>query len=99
MRQRGSLIMCLILAGTLLAAGATLAQARQAASLVTSEGIAPNQPAGRGYRLASPNAAAETVASGGGYVLLHPESTNASPPPSAEVGCCCTYLPCTLKQH
>ncbi len=52
---------------------------------------------GGGYILTSLDGGSENVASGGRYRLLGPEAVNASPPPSAEVGCCCTYLPCTLR--
>jgi hypothetical protein len=55
--------------------------------------------ASSGYRLTSLSWQVESGASGGAYRLLGPTSSNASPPPSAQVGCCCTYMPCTLRNH
>lgn len=62
------------------------------AVFIVEEGIA----VGGDYRLSSLSRQVGG-ASGGDYRLLATSSANASPPPSAEVGCCCTYLPCTLR--
>jgi hypothetical protein len=53
--------------------------------------------AGGDYALSSVGWQVKGTVSGGGYQLLDPLSTNGFPPPSAEVGCCCTYTPCILK--
>jgi hypothetical protein len=51
---------------------------------------------GGNYRLISlEGEAASAVSSGGGYRLLQtPEAL-----PNAGSGCCCTYLPCVLRQY
>ncbi len=45
------------------------------------------------YRLVGASASVDVVASGGGYRLLGPAS------PSGGNQCCCTYLPCVLRNH
>ena len=48
---------------------------------------------GRGYSLSSLDWQASVVASGGGYLLLRPASA------SAGSQCCCTFLPCVLRDY
>lgn len=98
MRKRSSLIISLVLACSLLAAGVTAAKTSQHPDLLASHADEMKQGSVSVHRLMSPTLELWTVASGGEYRILRPESTNASPPPSAEVGCCCTYLPCTLRR-
>lgn len=47
---------------------------------------------GAGYRLTSLAWQVEGTASGSGYRLLGPAA-----PTSSENGCCCTYIPCVLR--
>jgi hypothetical protein len=47
---------------------------------------------GGGYRLVGSGMQADNVAAGGAYRLLGP-----SVPELRGSGCCCTYLPCTLR--
>jgi hydroxymethylpyrimidine/phosphomethylpyrimidine kinase len=44
------------------------------------------------YRLVSTDTQVDVVASGGEYRLLAPAA-----PTSSENGCCCTFLPCMLR--
>ena len=90
-------IIWLIFAGSLLAVGAVLAQAEGGVDSVAAETTESLQPSVGGYCLTTRIGHTESVASGGGYRLLRAGSSSVSPPPSAEVGCCCTYLPCTLR--
>jgi hypothetical protein len=46
------------------------------------------------YRLTSSGPQAENVSAGGSYRLLGP-----SAPTGQGSGCCCTYLPCTLRKE
>jgi hypothetical protein len=48
--------------------------------------------AGGGYRLTSVEPPADNVAAGGVYRLLGPVA-----PEQLNSGCCCTYLPCALR--
>jgi hypothetical protein len=48
--------------------------------------------AGGGYRLTGAGPQAEIVSAGGAYRLLGP-----SAPAGQGSGCCCTYLPCILR--
>jgi hypothetical protein len=48
---------------------------------------------GEHYRLTSLAWQARGAVGGGGYRLLGPAA-----PASSENGCCCTYLPCVLRQ-
>jgi hypothetical protein len=48
--------------------------------------------AGGAYRLTSAGMPASPVSAGGGYILLGP-----SAPAGQGSGCCCTYLPCALR--
>jgi hypothetical protein len=50
--------------------------------------------AGGSYQLTSFATQADNVAAGGAYRLLGP-----SAPAGQGSGCCCTYLPCTLRNH
>jgi hypothetical protein len=49
---------------------------------------------GGGYRLTGLSWRVEGIASGGGYHLLGPAS-----PTLRGNGCCCTYLPCVLRNR
>ncbi len=93
MRERISSLVVLTVILLLSAAALARYHADGASALViVEEGIA----VGGSYHLTSLDSQT-AIATGGGYRLLAPSSANASPPPSAEVGCCCTYLPCTLR--
>lgn len=48
--------------------------------------------AGGGYQLTSAGPGADNVSAGGAYRLLGP-----SAPALRGSGCCCTYLPCTMR--
>ena len=50
--------------------------------------------AGGDYRLTVSGPQADNVSAGGAYRLLGP-----SAPTLRGSGCCCTYLPCTLRKH
>jgi hypothetical protein len=50
--------------------------------------------AGGGYQLTSFGPQADNVSAGGAYRLLGP-----SAPELTGSGCCCTYLPCTLRKE
>jgi hypothetical protein len=75
-----------------------------AALLVTgalAQSIGPYQVeggmiSGEGYRLTTANWQVSGAASGGGYRLLATEGRAA--PELRGSGCCCTYLPCVLRQ-
>lgn len=93
------------LACALLLAGVALAQNGHSDSTLIADAVprpafytvGQGTASGGGYNLTGLAWQVEGVASGGGYRLLDPLSLNASPPPSVQVGCCCTYLPCTLR--
>lgn len=84
MKRRTVLLVALAL--TLLVSGIALAQG--------GGGGQPNgvMLSGGHYRLVGASAQADVVASGGRYRLLEPAA-----PTSSENGCCCTYLPCVLR--
>lgn len=97
-----------VLAGVLLLAGMAMAQTNgySDSPLVANgspqaEGYIVEQAriSGGGYNLTSPGEQVTGMASGGGYQLLDAFSLNVSPPPSSQVGCCCTYLPCLLRNY
>jgi hypothetical protein len=86
-------VVLLAIVAFLLAGSAALAQSNGPpvfAQYVVAKGIA----SGGGYRLASTSWQASGVASGGGYYLLGPAALASS-----ENGCCCTWLPCVLRNH
>jgi hypothetical protein len=68
---------------TLLLASATVAQGGNTVTL-----------SGGHYRLVSPGAGVDVIASGGGYTLLQLAASAGQ-----GSGCCCTYLPCLLRKH
>jgi hypothetical protein len=49
--------------------------------------------AGGGYRLTTVSPLADTMAAGGAYRLLGP-----AVPQLRGSGCCCTYLPCLMRE-
>ena len=57
--------------------------------------------AGNGYQLDNQTWQVSGALSGGGYLLADPAASAASAAeaasPSAESGCCCTYLPCLTR--
>jgi hypothetical protein len=55
--------------------------------------VEPGTASGGDYRLTSQVWQVSGVASGGGYRLLGPAD------PSGGNQCCCTYLPCTLRNY
>jgi hypothetical protein len=84
----------LLLVITLLAGGG--------AALAQSSGPAPGQPmsiqagtsSGGNYHLASLEWQVSGTAAGGGYTLAMPYT-----PALRGSGCCCTYLPCILRNR
>jgi hypothetical protein len=87
-----------VIVALLLAGAGVLVQAgegKSSAPDIFEQGIA----ASGGYRLSSVSWQVQGGASGGGYQLLDPLAANPSPPPSAQVGCCCRYLPAILRDH
>jgi hypothetical protein len=90
-----ALVCVLLLAGVVLAQSGGPAlplryAVEQGPALSAVEGIA----SGGHYRLVSTSWQASGAASGGGYRLLGPAS-----PASSENGCCCLWLPCTLRNR
>jgi len=83
-----------VLVGTLLVTGIGL----QSTTPAVAQGGGSTQPgvtalSGAHYRLVSLDAGGNILA-GGGYMLLGPVA-----PELQGSGCCCTYLPCVLRQH
>jgi len=60
----------------------------------TSYAFVSGTTSGGGYHLTSLAWQVSGAASGQGYHLLSPAA-----PTSSEKGCCCTYLPCILRNH
>jgi hypothetical protein len=87
---------CVLLAGVVLAQSGggsdppTWYTVEQGPALSVVEGTA----SGGGYYLTSLAWRASGTASGGGYRLLGPAS-----PTLTGNGCCCTYLPCVVRNH
>jgi len=80
----------------MLLVGVALAQPGGGPSPPTLYTMVEGSASGEGYHLTSLNWRVNGTVSGGGYRLLGPA---ASPPPSAEVGCCCTYVPCLMRNY
>jgi hypothetical protein len=80
----------------LLAAVAALLLSSAAASAQLGAGYAVEEGTltGGGYRLTSVGLPTGETMSGGGYQLL-----NLPKSPAAGSGCCCTYLPCILRNQ
>jgi hypothetical protein len=97
MKGRSTFIVVFALVCSLLLAGAALAQPGSRSDPATLYAVKPGDASGGQYALSGVGWQVNGTAGGGGYQLLDPLSTNAFPPPSAEVGCCCTYTPCILK--
>jgi hypothetical protein len=87
-----------VIVALLLAGAGALAQAGEGKSSAPDT-FEHGMAASDGYRLTSVSWHVQGGASGGGYQLLSPLAANASPPPSAQVGCCCRYLPAILRDH
>jgi hypothetical protein len=85
--KRSITLMLLLLALLLLSAGAG------ALSNVGCQVVAATISGG-GYQLTSFEAQPSNVATGGAYRLLGP-----AVPELRGSGCCCTYLPCTLRNQ
>ena len=77
----------------LLLAGAALAQSGSQPS-PSSYVVEKGRASGGRYHLTSVSWYVSGTASGGGYRLLSPSS-----PTLRGNGCCCTYLPCVLRNH
>ena len=99
MKGRSTFIVVLALVCSLLLAGAASAQSRSTSDPATLYNVEPGDASGGGYTLSSVGWRVSGTLTGGGYQLPDPLVPNASPPPSAEVGCCCTYIPCTLRNY
>jgi hypothetical protein len=85
-------IILLAIVALLLVGSAALAQSSgppSPALYVVARGTA----SGEGYRLTSMCWQVSGASSGGGYRLLGPAS------PSGGNQCCCTYLPCALRNY
>ena len=80
----------------LLAAVAALLLLSMAASAQPGNGYAVEEGTltGGSYRLSSVGPPAGETMSGGGYQLL-----NLPKSPAGGSGCCCTYLPCILRNQ
>jgi hypothetical protein len=91
MRRRASAFAVVVLACALLLGSVALAQSSgpPSAQYVVAKGTA----SGGHYRLTSLSWQASGASSGGGYRLLGPAS------PSGGNQCCCTYLPCILRNY
>jgi hypothetical protein len=89
MKRRTVLLVALAL--TLLVSGIVLAQGGGGNPVAAQSGAATLS--GGRYRLVSVSVQAGVIASGGGYRLLGPAS------PSGGNQCCCTYLPCILRNY
>jgi hypothetical protein len=85
--KTGMAILLVLLIGTLLVTGMVLAQGGDS----TPPGAAVLS--GGHYQLLSLAVPAEVVARGGDYTLLHSAASGQN-----GSGCCCTYLPCVLRQ-
>lgn len=59
---------------------------------VTGSRIEPETMMGGAYRLVGSGVTVDRVSAGGDYILLGP-----SAPIGQGSGCCCTYLPCALR--
>ncbi len=84
-RVLGLVVCCALLAG-LLAGGV---QAQSTGPYEVESGMA----SGDGYRLTTTTWQVSGTASGEGYRLLGPAASEL-----AGSGCCCTYLPCVMRQ-
>jgi hypothetical protein len=84
-------VLLVALALTLLVSDIVLAQGGSGGT-VAAQSDAATLSGGR-YRLVSTSAQANVIASGGEYRLLGPAS------PSGGNQCCCTYLPCVLRNY
>jgi hypothetical protein len=92
-------IVLFVLVASLLLGSVALRQTRDSA-LAQSGGTPPAQyvvargmASGGGYRLTGLSWQVHGASSGGGYRLLSPVS------PSGGNQCCCTYLPCVLRNY
>jgi len=82
----------------LLLAGATSAQSGSQPSpsryVAVADRVEKGEASGGRYHLTSVSWHVSGAASGGDYRLLSPSS-----PTLRGNGCCCTYLPCVLRNH
>jgi len=85
------LVICCVLLAALLTGGAQAQPPER--GLIGHYQIESGLMSGGGYRLATANWQVSGTASGGGYRLAGPRA-----PESAGSGCCCTYLPCVMRQ-
>ena len=80
------LVICCVLLAALLTSGA---QAQSTGQYRVEGGMI----SGGGYRVTTANWQVSGTASGGGYRLV-----GTMAPGLAGSGCCCTYLPCVMRQ-
>ncbi|MBC7228126.1 MAG: hypothetical protein H5T61_13010 [Thermoflexales bacterium] len=66
----------------------------QPGGLLSGYVVKPGTASGGGYRLSGVTWQARGIASGGGYRLAVPVG-----PAGTGTPCCCTYLPCVLRNH
>lgn len=76
---------------------AAVALAYSGGEFDTSYAVESGPASGGDYQMIGLGWQAIGTISGDGYQLLDTASVNASPPPSAQAGCCCNYLPCLLR--
>jgi hypothetical protein len=94
MRKYAFSIAVTALVCVLLLASVMLAQANGGPDPPTWYTVEQGTASGGGYYLTGLAWRASGTAGGGGYRLLEPAS-----PTLTGNGCCCTYLPCMLKNH
>jgi hypothetical protein len=94
MRKYAFSIAATALVCVLLLVGVVLAQTGGASDLPTWYTVEQGTASGGSYYLTGLAWRASGTAGGGGYRLLEPAS-----PTLTGSGCCCTYLPCMLKNH
>lgn len=92
--MKRQVLILLVAVVVLLAGGVVQARLAPAVAQGVGGGRADAVPLSGGhYRLVGASAPADVIASGGRYRLLGPVS------PSGGNQCCCTYLPCVLRNH
>lgn len=87
-----AVVMLLLLGGAALQTAASTLNRTSGHDPPTRYTVGQGTSAGGGYHLTGLAWQVEGTASGSGYRLLGPAA-----PMSSENGCCCTYLPCVLR--
>jgi hypothetical protein len=89
-KRRVTALVAVLFCSLLLVSSVGRAQSSGPPGYVVEQGTA----SGGGYHLTSTTWQARGIASGGGYRLAVPAS-----PAGTGTPCCCTYLPCVLRNH